>query len=136
LEAIDDLQLSPQGSPKQKLAIEQVIEACQKRVEEFMTSISTISTSPPDANYEPNLEISEDPMSVVQEEGYGAVSYQTEAPYLVHQHAFHFPPSAWASSFKWGSGHHKRSCDATEPDARSSHPELATEFIDETAPMF
>lgn len=46
-EAIDDLQLGSRGTPKQRLAIERAIGACQKCVEDFMTSIS---------KYQPHLQ--------------------------------------------------------------------------------
>ena len=39
-EAIEDLQISSRGSPKQRLAIERAIDACRKCVDDFMTSIS------------------------------------------------------------------------------------------------
>lgn len=39
-EAISDLRLGAQGSPKQRLAIERAIEACKKCVDDFMLSIS------------------------------------------------------------------------------------------------
>lgn len=47
LEAIDDLQLSYRGLPKQQIAIERAIGACRKCVDDFTTSI---------AKYQPHLQ--------------------------------------------------------------------------------